>query len=1003
MNSLSTNVKKLNIFQKIRGKIFFLRKFNYERYANAQEYIKLSDKFASKIPIDGFGHIKYLELIPESKIPELIDKYLIDINDLTERQQIDIIKQNPQKSLDIKNLMQLIDCAIELKDYTFFDIINSDRRIEVEYLMHLKENKALDVVPNLMQYFTQATVEKLLQQKPELINYLGEENQKKHLQNKIEDFKYLSQENQLKYIRENIEYLQYASNEIQMDMYRQDNSVFEMLSLDAKLQTICNYPQMFEMISYDLKQYIHDNFLQNERCASVIRNLIYTDIENVKLLNLTRIIEQEDLQPIFKDINMQDIEKIKEVFLNSKLLSAYGKIIPSDIVFHGGTGRRYIAGIDDYSSTQVQLIKSLSVEQVKELINIDSNYGLAYLMGEDANFGYEEVLTEDSIEESKSKCKKLMRALYGVEKSQELDESIELLYSMIKENIGKCYNAIYHNIKTNDAPTIVSKDTRKILENNPYELLKVLLNKDIVMSNTPEVIKQFFEEQRENPESQEKFYELIKNAYGDKALEILKSRPGLNVHSINSLEIFNDNILNTFGIGFVHDLLSYNFRDFSGFLSIIKDESKLEIFKDYYYILSQVLGQNAETMQKAISEYVFNEKLLQDIENRELTDEEYQSLISILISDKNPYNIRKLEELDNYKQISNDRAKKIFESLREQIKLESEKTKSERDDFTENIKAEICKDFIGIRRGEDENGYNYGTDIRYICSLYDIQSEKSKTEIYSKEEQEMLDIMYFINRELDPQKLIELAERFQEQEVTRNPLIAFQAVHKVEENELAIYNDSLLTVEKMEELCSKEENKSLIQKRIVKGQTVYILQGIPFNILVHDSGSVSLDELIEYDGQLGNSVICSRNLSGDVINRAFKERNGKTPGWGGVGYTNVEGVIANSGKDASTNQSSKLIRTTGDILVKLNEPIVEDASETSFPRRIRDHKKISNENHGGKILPDVWVRFIDDSSEDLEKEIQSENKYQLPYVIIDLSKYRDREMDIEKMEERSGR
>lgn len=178
MNSLSTNVKKLNIFQKIRGKIFFLRKFNYERYANAQEYIKLSDKFASKIPIDGFGHIKYLELIPESKIPELIDKYLIDINDLTERQQIDIIKQNPQKSLDIKNLMQLIDCAIELKDYTFFDIINSDRRIEVEYLMHLKENKALDVVPNLMQYFTQATVEKLLQQKPELINYLGEENQK---------------------------------------------------------------------------------------------------------------------------------------------------------------------------------------------------------------------------------------------------------------------------------------------------------------------------------------------------------------------------------------------------------------------------------------------------------------------------------------------------------------------------------------------------------------------------------------------------------------------------------------------------------------------------------------------------------------------------------------------------------------------------------------------------------------------------------------------------------
>ena len=70
-------------------------------------------------------------------------------------------------------------------------------------------------------------------------------------------------------------------------------------------------------------------------------------------------------------------------------------------------------------------------------------------------------------------------------------------------------------------------------------------------------------------------------------------------------------------------------------MNIVKDESKLKSFKDYYFVLSEVLGQNAETMQKAMSEYIFNEKLLQDTENKELTDKEYQSLISVLISDKN--------------------------------------------------------------------------------------------------------------------------------------------------------------------------------------------------------------------------------------------------------------------------------------------------------------------------------------------------------------------------------
>ena len=57
----------------------------------------------------------------------------------------------------------------------------------------------------------------------------------------------------------------------------------------------------------------------------------------------------------------------------------------------------------------------------------------------------------------------------------------------------------------------------------------------------------------------------MQNAYGDKAVKILKSRPRLNVNNINSLESFDQQIIDNFGEAFVHDLISYNIRDFQDF------------------------------------------------------------------------------------------------------------------------------------------------------------------------------------------------------------------------------------------------------------------------------------------------------------------------------------------------------------------------------------------------------------------------------------------------------
>ena len=112
-------------------------------------------------------------------------------------------------------------------------------------------------------------------------------------------------------------------------------------------------------------------------------------------------------------------------------------------------------------------------------------------------------------------------------------------------------------------------------------------------------IKEFFNKKRKGEETQELFREIIKRAYGEKAYAILKKRPNLDEYNINSIEIFDERIMENFSEEFVNDLISYDFEGFSAFLHIIKNPETLENFKFYYDFLSEVMGKNAGTMQRA--------------------------------------------------------------------------------------------------------------------------------------------------------------------------------------------------------------------------------------------------------------------------------------------------------------------------------------------------------------------------------------------------------------------
>ena len=531
-------------------------------------------------------------------------------------------------------------------------------------------------------------------------------------------------------------------------------------------------------------------------------------------------------------------------------------------------------------------------------------------------------------------------------------------------------------------------------EKNYANHFKILFNKDIIGNNSIEDIKAYFEQVKNNEETTEEFYKLMQNAYGDKAVEILRSRPGLNVHTINSLEDFDSRISDNFGEAFVHGLLNYNIRDHQEFMGIIKDEEKLEKFKLYYEVLTKVMGRNVETIQRAISEYNYFDKLLENTKDVELTDMQYRNLISVLCSRDNQFNINTLNELQNYEEISS----KV-------IKDRIEKSKGN----TKEIKDVILGDLLGFRL-EDSSVRDYGD--MYITDLYDISQEKEENgQMYSEDEIKMLDILTFIVKENYPDKLTELALNLLNEKNIQNPIIMHNAVEKIKENQTELFNSTLLTVEKMEDLCNQEEGKEnpkIIKELTKEGLTKYILKGLDFKFMVHNSGGMHLKDIVSYEGHLGNSNICARLVSQDSIIQ-------EVGNWDFI-YTSIKesgGIQAYASTDANTDHVPRRIHGTGGKKEKINYDIIKNGrskghlNEVAQNRNKKEFKNISNENMGGKILPDAYL-YRNGGSILLNKEdIEIMRKYNIPIIEIDREIYiklaqqsQEKTDETEKIEER---
>ncbi len=685
-------------------------------------------------------------------------------------------------------------------------------------------------------------------------------------------------------------------------------------------------------------------------------------------------------------------KKLRQFFEKSKLMSSKGNILSNIISLHGkiDSGDTIIPGVERYSEVQKRIIRDLKTNQIAELIKLDSNYILPYLAPEKILI-LEKVSKED-MEESKDKCKTLFKEVYGEESLQKFEDCIEIIYAQFR--VFDFDMDLLHTGRDIMLDRI-SGDNIFINE------FKILFNKDIMQKNSPKEIKAYYEKLKMGEDTREEFYTLMGNAYGESAVEVLRSRPGLNVHTIKSLEDFDSRIMDNFGEGFVHNLLNYNIRDHQEFMGIIKDTEKLENFKNYYEILSKAMGNNVETMQKAISEYNYFEELLQNCKDVELTDKQNENLILVLLSKDNQFDIKTLQELQNYDNIFKEQIMKKIKSIEgkcaEIRALRLKKGEIPALELEGEVRYEmkdiISGDILGFR--VDKSAIrDYGDVLNRIVSLYDISQEMDTNDVlYSEQEMQMLDVLRFLENERDVGKLLEFATDLVCRNNIQMPIVMHQAINKLKEHQTELFNSTLLTPEKMEELCKQEagkKNPGIIKEITKEGLTKYILKGIDFRFMPHNPGGMQLKELMQYEGQLGVSSISTRLVSQDeVILDTFGT------GWEYV-YTSIKesgGIQAYNYSDARTDHVPRRIHGSGGTLTKLSNKIDNWNNEIAQNRNIKDNDKICNDNMGGKNLPDAV--YGDARKEDIEIM----KKYNIPIIVVDKQAYLQKVLEKQQKEE----
>lgn len=459
--------------------------------------------------------------------------------------------------------------------------------------------------------------------------------------------------------------------------------LFDGLTIDNQKKIVLNNFKFIKYCDNEVQLYLFNidndlfNYLNQTMKVELINN-------NPNLVYRTKDVVTDFFS--FKDLNNINVDNIKiNEIIKSPVFNAKGSLLK---INSSQGDYDMLFDINQYTKSQYDFFQKMSDEQIARLCMYDVNYIMIL-----AN------VDEKNINNAKVRIKNIHKLLFGENILNNYSNLIDLILDNYKGDCLNNYNCI-------------------------LDSLKIIFNKEIVKNNSINLIEDYILSNVHNNPNKQIFNKIIENAYGSEANSILKSRNKLNEHNINSLEIFNPLIIKKFGIGLIHDLISYNISNMSYFLSLVKDEKKLFVLSDLYELESNIYGKNVSTFQRTLNDYEKMEKLLIDIGENKLSDEELNNLYSVIIN-RNYGNILKKEDLINYENIVKDKLLNKISNVND----------------IEYIKENICSALFGINfynniEKNDQNAYSY-------LSLYNA-SNTYVNDFLTENEKIMMDFLNII-------------------------------------------------------------------------------------------------------------------------------------------------------------------------------------------------------------------------------------------------------------------
>ena len=568
------------------------------------------------------------------------------------------------------------------------------------------------------------------------------------------------------------------------------------------------------------------NYLDLDTIISLLK-YDFTLIKNVNLSLSSRKSEvtQDMVCELIDSIQSKSNKEIVNALVNKCVLNAKGKLYrfhpkSNDISYQ-------------YTKTLMRRIQKLTIDQIITLIMVDANYILPYVAPL-----YIDAITREEKEkiiiDSNLRCLNVFRAYYGNE-----------LYSKYYKVINKIFNEYLENLEEYN----FARDYRCILE-----LLKVLFNKSIIEKNNFEKISIYISTSlmyKNNATDTSKklcvklLNEILSTAYDT---EVKNNK---EIYNLNSLELF-DTRLSFISKELMDDFTKYNFINISNLLLIIKSDKVYDVFKKYYQILVHIYGENKETLYRIIENFNYYKGILIDVEGKELNDEEFENLATLLSTFFNPNKIEKKDELKDYDIIS---LKRVVSEL---ANIKDEK-------IYKNI---LCNYLFNKSYDEyGDKGWLETDTVKQVLDVYEADSLKTLEiggeKVFTDEEVELFTMTKLLFSTNDYDLLIQFLENVISNKVRRNILGTMELFNKLKKYRLDLINNEVVSIAEIEALYNSRPD--LVIKNERDGVEVYTVVNQDFRILCSTTDDGSNYDCINVSRLTKNVYAYDRLLEGRSV------------------------------------------------------------------------------------------------------------------------------------------